>query len=146
MNEPDSAPSPNRFWRRFGIRNAAVNASAAMDCWPKYFENRRCRTRPASRLMRMPAATIASAAAERRRAGGALTATRRRLWPRNRLVRVRRLPGEPCQHDRVLLQILLAHALVHVDVGVVHPYVVVLVLLDGIEAGNADGAEAQMIG
>src|SRR3954468_19432872 len=29
MNDADSAPSPNRFWRRFGIRAAALNASAA---------------------------------------------------------------------------------------------------------------------
>ena len=28
MNDADRAPSPNRFWRRLGIRKAAVNASA----------------------------------------------------------------------------------------------------------------------
>ena len=35
MNEADSAPSPNRFCRKFGMRNAALNASAASDCRPK---------------------------------------------------------------------------------------------------------------
>ena len=35
MNDADSAPSPNRFWRRFGMRNAALNASAASDWRPK---------------------------------------------------------------------------------------------------------------
>ena len=29
MNEPESAPSPKRFCSRLGIRNAALNASAA---------------------------------------------------------------------------------------------------------------------
>src|SRR5262249_53660089 len=94
----------------------------------------------------MPAATIASAAAKRRRAGAGLAATRRRLWPRNRPVRVGRLPGEPRHHDRALSEILLWDGFVHVDVRVMHPHVVVLVFLDGIEARNADGAEAQMIG
>jgi hypothetical protein len=32
MNEADSAPSPNRFCRKFGMRKAALNASAASDC------------------------------------------------------------------------------------------------------------------
>ena len=31
MNEADSTPSPKRFWRKLGIRNAALNASAASD-------------------------------------------------------------------------------------------------------------------
>jgi hypothetical protein len=31
MNEADRAPSPKRFWRKFGMRNAAANASAASD-------------------------------------------------------------------------------------------------------------------
>ena len=30
MNDADNAPSPNRFCSRFGMRNAAVNASATM--------------------------------------------------------------------------------------------------------------------
>ena len=46
----------------------------------------------------------------------------------------------------VLFQVLLAHALVEIHVGVVHADVVVLVLLDRIEAGHAGGAEAEMIG
>src|SRR6476646_352702 len=105
------------------------------------------RTRPDSRLARMPAATIASARG--RRGGGPITAsaaTRRRLGSRDTLVGVRRLPREPRHHDRVLLQVLLADPLVEIDVGVVHPHVVVLVLLDRIETGDAGGAEAQMIG
>src|SRR5262249_32969096 len=124
---------------------AALNASAASERSPKKNEKTTDRTSPDNRLARMPAATIASAA-ERRRAGGALAATRCRLRPRNRLVGIRRLPGEPRQHHRVLLQVLFADALVHVDVRVVHPHVVVLVFLDRIEAGDADRAEAQMIG
>jgi hypothetical protein len=35
MKEADSAPSPNRFWRKFGMRNAAVKASAASLRRPK---------------------------------------------------------------------------------------------------------------
>ncbi len=29
MNDADSAPSPNRFCRKLGMRNAALNASAS---------------------------------------------------------------------------------------------------------------------
>src|SRR6516225_5652393 len=146
MNDPDNAPSPNRFCSRFGTRNAALNASAGTDRSPKKWEKVYVRTRPASRLTRMPAATIASAAGARRRAGIWLTATRRRLWPRDRPVGVRRLPGEPRHHDCVLLEVLLAHALVHIDVRVMHPHVVVLVFLDRVEPRHTDGAEAQVIG
>src|SRR5579872_2746972 len=145
MNDPDRAPSPKRFCRRFGIRNAALNASAARERWPKYCEKIAVRASPASRLARIPAATIASAAATRLRAGGWLTATRRRLRARDRAVGVRRLPGEPRQHDRVLLEILLAHALVRVHVGVVHAHVVVLVFLNRVEARHAHRAETQVI-
>jgi hypothetical protein len=28
MNDAESTPSPSRFWRRFGIRRAALNTSA----------------------------------------------------------------------------------------------------------------------
>jgi len=35
MKEAESAPSPNRFWRKLGMRNAALNASAASDSRPK---------------------------------------------------------------------------------------------------------------
>src|SRR3954453_11423139 len=95
----------------------------------------------------MPVATIASAAVRRRgRAPAALSAPRRRLGSRNPLIGVRRLPREPRHHDRVLLQVLLGDALVEVDVGVVHADVVVLVLLDRIEPGDAGGAEAEVIG
>jgi hypothetical protein len=31
MKEAERAPSPKRFWRRFGIRNAAARASAASE-------------------------------------------------------------------------------------------------------------------
>jgi hypothetical protein len=31
MNEAESTPSPNRFCRKLGIRNAALNASAASE-------------------------------------------------------------------------------------------------------------------
>src|SRR5437868_14528359 len=57
MNEADRAPSPNKFWRKLGMRKAALKASAASDCRPKYLAKKRCRTRPAIRLRRMPAAT-----------------------------------------------------------------------------------------
>src|SRR4029453_2082034 len=118
------------------MRNAALNASADSDARPKYFANSLTRTSPMRRLMRMPAATIVSGRANRARpaSSAGLSATRRRFRPRNPLVAVRRLPGEPRHHDRVLLQILLGDALVQVDVGVVHADVVVLVLLDRIEA------------
>ena len=35
MNDADSAPSPNRFWRKLGMRKAALNASAASERRPK---------------------------------------------------------------------------------------------------------------
>jgi hypothetical protein len=35
MNDAERAPSPNRFCRKFGMRNAALNASAASDSRPK---------------------------------------------------------------------------------------------------------------
>jgi hypothetical protein len=31
MNEAERTPSPKRFWRKLGIRNAALNASAASE-------------------------------------------------------------------------------------------------------------------
>src|SRR5260370_5343642 len=144
MKEPDSAPSPKRFCSRLGIRSAAVNASASA-CRPKKYENIIVRTSPARRLARMPAATIASAVAKRRRAAGGLSGTRGGRRARNRLVGVGGLPGKPGQNDRVLLQVLLADALVHVDVRVVHADVVVLVLLDRIEARDARAEEAEVI-
>src|SRR5262245_24202645 len=122
------------------MRNAALNASAASDARPKYFENRRTRISPARRLARMPVATMASARANRARPARVdLSATRRRFRPRNPLVGVRRLPGEPRHDDRVLLQVFFGYALVHVDVGVVHADVVVLVLLDRVETRDAGG-------
>src|SRR5437660_1589291 len=42
------------------MRNAALKASAASDCRPKYRAKNRCLTRPARRLRRMPAATNAA--------------------------------------------------------------------------------------
>src|SRR3954469_12301321 len=148
MNDPESAPSPKRFCSRLGIRTAALNASAASDCRPKKYEKIPTRTTPDRRLARIPAATIASARKTRRgrAATAGLPGTRTRFGTRQPLVRVRRLPGEPRHHQRVLLQVLLADALVEIDVGVVHADVVVLVLLDWIEPRNAGGAEAEMIG
>jgi hypothetical protein len=35
MNDADNAPSPNRFCRKLGMRNAALKASAASDSRPK---------------------------------------------------------------------------------------------------------------
>lgn len=35
ISEAERAPSPNRFWRKLGIRNAALRASAASVAWPK---------------------------------------------------------------------------------------------------------------
>src|SRR6516164_4650638 len=57
MNDADSAPSPNRFCRKFGILKAAANASAGSDVCPRYFATSVARTNPDSRLTRMPAAT-----------------------------------------------------------------------------------------
>src|SRR6185437_14673356 len=146
MNEPDNAPSPKRFWSRLGMRNAALNASAATERWPKKYEKIVVRANPAMRLAKMPIATIASAPPKRWWDPGCLSATRRRLRPRDRLIRVRGLPREPRHDDRVLLQILRIDALVHVRVGVVRADVVVLVFLHLVEAGNAGRAEAEVIG
>src|SRR5215203_7088624 len=142
MKDPESAPSPNRFCSRLGIRTAALNASAASDWSPKKNEKMVVRASPESRLARMPAATIASARSRRRGCPAAgLSATRRRLGPWQPLGGGGRLPGEPRHHDGVLLQVLFADALVEVHVGVMHPDVVVLVLLDRVEPGNARRAK-----
>src|SRR5512142_3187663 len=58
MNEAESTPSPNRFWRKFGILSAALKASAAAEL-PRWWAKTRSRTRPANRLSRMPVATRA---------------------------------------------------------------------------------------
>jgi hypothetical protein len=60
MNDAESTPSPNRFWRKFGIRKAALNASAALER-PRAWDSTRWRTRPATRLSRMPDATRVAA-------------------------------------------------------------------------------------
>src|ERR1035437_7697532 len=60
MNEAESAPSPKRFCRKLGIRNAALNASAASVYRPKKYEKVLCRANPATRLNRMPVATRAA--------------------------------------------------------------------------------------
>src|SRR3982751_1328407 len=147
MKDPERAPSPNRFCSRLGMRTAALNASAASDWSPKKNEKMAVRARPESRLARMPAAPMWSA---RHKRGGfapaALSAPRRQLGPRQPIRGVCRLPGKPRHHHGVLLQILLAHPFVQVHVRVMHAHVVVLVLLDRIEAGHADGTEAEMIG
>src|SRR5438309_2498356 len=57
MNDAESAPSPNRFCRKFGMRNAALNASAASDWRPKYRAKNAWRISPVTRLRKMPAAT-----------------------------------------------------------------------------------------
>src|SRR5512140_887495 len=56
MKDADKAPSPKRFWRKFGMRNAALNASASVPR-PKKCAKTRCRTRPVRRVSRMPTAT-----------------------------------------------------------------------------------------
>src|SRR5438093_1231675 len=62
MNDADSAPSPNRFCRRFGIRNAALKASAAIvSLAPRNLAFSDSRTTPSNRESRMPAATRAAA-------------------------------------------------------------------------------------
>src|SRR6185436_14580200 len=114
------------------MRKAALNASTASDSRPKYLEIRLARSSPASRLTRMPAPTEVAATW--------------RSGPGQPFGRVRRLPGEPRNHDRVLLQVLFLDALVEIDIRVVHADVVILVFLDGIESGDAHGAEAEVIG
>src|SRR5215471_7726521 len=127
MNDPDSAPSPKRFCRRLGMRNAALNASADSETCPKYFAISLTRTSPTRRLAKMPAATIVSGRTiPASRESWVLTPTRRRFGPGDPLVGVRGLPREPRHHDGVLLQIFLGDALVQVHVRVVHADVVVL--------------------
>src|SRR5688572_12920411 len=58
MKDADKAPSPKRFCRKLGIRNAAMNASAESER-PKYCAKNRWRIKPVSRLQRMPSATSA---------------------------------------------------------------------------------------
>src|SRR5436190_4172958 len=70
MNDADRAPSPKRLCSRFGIRNAALNASAAIPVVaPRYFALNDSRTTPRMRDSRMPAATRAAPAARDRGAG-----------------------------------------------------------------------------
>src|SRR3954451_14769393 len=59
MNEALRTPSPSRFWRKLGILNAALYASAATEV-PRYRQKTLWRTSPARRLRRMPAATNAA--------------------------------------------------------------------------------------
>src|SRR6267154_919801 len=56
MKEALSTPSPSRFWRKLGILNAALYASAASEV-PRKCPKTLWRTSPASRLSRIPAAT-----------------------------------------------------------------------------------------
>src|SRR6185437_10140248 len=56
MNEAESEPSPNRLFRIFGIRDAYIHASAAID-WPSAPLRKWVRTRPRIRERKMPAAT-----------------------------------------------------------------------------------------
>src|SRR6185295_19442583 len=56
MNEAESTPSPNRFWRKFGIRSAALNAPAGPEL-PRKCAKTCSRARPARRESRIPAAT-----------------------------------------------------------------------------------------
>src|ERR1700675_3544070 len=56
MNDADRTPSPNRFWRKFGILKAARNASAAGKV-PKKCANARSRISPATLLSMIPLAT-----------------------------------------------------------------------------------------
>src|SRR5215218_3041463 len=98
MNDAESAPSPNRFCSRLGMRNAIWNASAASVRCPKYFAKRTDRAMPARRLRRMPAPTDCAAT------DGS--------GPGNAFARGRRLPREPGHDDGVLFQVLFAHPLV----------------------------------
>src|SRR5687767_14879594 len=52
MNDPESAVSPKRFWRRFGRRNATRKASAGTE-FPKNRANAISRTRPSTLLASM---------------------------------------------------------------------------------------------
>src|SRR3954467_7231763 len=62
MNDAESAPSPKRFWRRLGILNAAMNASAAIPVVaPGYGALTDWPTPPSSLDARIPAATSAAA-------------------------------------------------------------------------------------
>src|SRR3990172_1403487 len=60
MNEALRTPSPKRFCRKLGIRNAAAKASAA-SLSPRKCASTRWRTRPVTRLNRIPAATSGAA-------------------------------------------------------------------------------------
>ena len=75
MNDPESAPSPNRFCRRLGIRNAALNASTAMLFCPNSRAISRTRSSPANRLTRMPTPTVVSGRTTRRSTPLGLNAT-----------------------------------------------------------------------
>src|SRR5664279_571878 len=70
MKEADRTPSPNRSCRKFGMRNAALNASA-LSLNPRERARKCCRTSPARRLMRMPVATSVAARPDRSRGAGA---------------------------------------------------------------------------
>src|SRR3989304_4586628 len=60
MNEALRTPSPKRFCRKLGIRNAAARARAAPPS-PRKCPSPRWRTRPVTRLNRIPAATSGAA-------------------------------------------------------------------------------------
>src|SRR5688572_30636010 len=75
MKDADNVPSPSRFCRRFGRRSPSVNTSA-YTVPPRKCDNTTNRTRPATRLARMPVAT--ANAAQRVRGAAALNPSRRR--------------------------------------------------------------------
>src|ERR1035437_2288271 len=56
MKDAESTASPKRFWRKLGMRMAALNASAASDV-PRKCVNARVRTSPMMRLRKIPPAT-----------------------------------------------------------------------------------------
>ena len=56
-----------------------------------------------------------------------------------------RVPGEHCQHQRRLLQVLLAHALVEIRVRVMRADVVITIVLEGCERRNPHRGEGEMI-
>ena len=58
-NAPESAPSPSRFWRKFGIRMAAAKASPMVPI-PSTLVTSAVRAKPDSRETPMPAAAAAA--------------------------------------------------------------------------------------
>src|SRR5688572_1992015 len=100
MKDADSAPSPSKFWMKFGVRSDARQTSSTA-LLPKKNARTCSRTRPAMRLRKMPAPT-SQAAREVTARGGTVAVSAIGLAFRRRESLARSL-GQQLLHELALL-------------------------------------------